>query len=63
MAAETFDYTANAARRLLDEHDAQAGATAIERRVREAQAKYSRAKVHFDRELDDIVVDFTSGGR
>ncbi|MGH3248696.1 MAG: hypothetical protein ACRDOI_21180 [Trebonia sp.] len=63
MAAPDFDFTGNMARRLLDEHADQAGATAIERRIREARAKHPRAQVTWDAELSDVVVDFTSGGR
>jgi hypothetical protein len=62
MAAPDFDFTGNLARQRREEHDAQADDGAvIDRRVREAQAKHPRARVYFDPELDDVVIDLSSG--
>jgi hypothetical protein len=63
VAADDFDFTGNLARQLQEVHDAQGDATATERRVRESQAKHPRARVYFDPEVDDVVVDFSTGGR
>jgi transcription elongation GreA/GreB family factor len=63
MAAGDFDLTGQLARQLRDAHDAQAPETSIERRIREAQAKHPRARVHWDGEVQDVVVDLSRGGR
>jgi len=60
---EYFDFTAKATRRLLDEHAAGIPRPAIEQMLAKAQAAHPRALVTWDDELDDVVIDFTSGGR
>lgn len=59
MAADDGDYTARMARQLLEEHDVQAE-DPIKQRVREAQAKHPRARVTWDDEVQDVVIDLSS---
>jgi hypothetical protein len=61
MAADDFDYTAKLAGQLRDEHDAQANEAPIEQRVSEAQASHPRARVTWDDELQDVVIDVSTG--
>ena len=59
--AET-DYTARVRDELLSDHDDRAGdEDGREQQLRGAQAKYPHACVYFDDELQDIVVDLSSG--
>lgn len=59
MAADDGDYTARMARQLLAEHDVQAE-DPIERRVQEARQRYPRARVTWDDDLGDVVIDLSS---
>jgi hypothetical protein len=63
--AET-DFTAQVRDRLLDGHDTQAedqDGPEIEQRLQEARRKYPSAVVTWDEQLQDVVVDLSSGRR
>jgi hypothetical protein len=56
------DYTARTRDRLLDSHDASTDdQDGREKQLREVRARYPHACVFFDDELQDIVVDLSSG--
>ena len=57
------DYTARERARLLAEHAGSAPDPGREPRIREAEAKYPAARVFWDDELQDVVVDVSTGER
>lgn len=58
------DYTAQVRDQLLDEHhDGQVPGDDREQQISEAQARYPAARVYWDDEVDDVVVDISSGRR
>ena len=54
------DFTARERARLLAQHAESAPVSSREPRISEARAKYPAARVFWDDEIDDVMVDLSS---